>query len=243
MFAQPPPPPRPTSLATTDWNAQFMMLFGGLWAGTCLLMAVLFTLPDRPFWDDWALDQRGVRVEAEAVDVQSTHSSVNDEDVFDIVLRFKDRHGKSHTATLGTTNAARIQSARAHGKFTIEYDPRDPSCARFMGEHVAMMGGASLILCITAAPAIPLFLVGLVRGLRTRRLYRRGIAAEARVTEVVATASEENEKPVMEMRYVLETPTGSARGSWKTVEPAEVGATIWVVYDPRNPDRNTPSIS
>jgi hypothetical protein len=241
VFARPPPPPRPTSIAAAGWNAHFLLLFGGLWSGVSLLVAVILTLSDRPVWDDWILDDRGLHADAQVIEVRPTHSSVNEEDVFEIVVRFQGARGKAHQASLYTHSAKTLEAAKRRDRMRVDYDPRDPSRARLTGGRAAEAGATAMVPGGLGVLGLPLFLVGLVKALRARRLYRRGIEVEARVTEIVATRSEENDRTVMEMRYAFSTPAGPAAGAWKTVEPAEAGTAIWVVYDPENPARNTPS--
>src|SRR5262249_47567118 len=147
------------------------------------------------------LDRRGQRTQAEGVEARSTSSSVNEEDVFDLVVRFKDRKGRVRTAIVETTNHGAIETARAKGKLAIEYDPEDPSRARLQGESASGMGLMILLPAGFTAVGLPLFALGLARSLRARRVYRDGREAEAEVVEVVETSSSENDATVMEMRY------------------------------------------
>ncbi len=226
-----------------SWNARFLLMFGGGWAGVGLLGTIVLLLTSRPPWDDWILDRRGVRAEAEAIEVRTTMTSVNDEDLFDLVLRFRDGAGRAHTAVLGTIDEGRITAARQHRTLIIEYDPEDPSRARLQGETASLHGSMLLLPAGFAITGAPLFLLGMVGLVRARRLYRRGQAAQAVVTMVAETHSSENDERVKEMRYTFQTARGPALGTWKTASPLPVGATLWVVHDPSAPENNVPSQS
>ncbi len=244
MFGPPPPPPRPAPFGVASWNVRFALLFSGGWAGIAILVFVSFSFVSRPFWVDWALDERGVRVDAVAIDVRNTRTSINDEDLFNLVLRFRDKREREHTVIVGTTNSDKIEIARAHGQISIEYDPEDPERARLTGESASALGlVGTLLLAVFAITGLPGFLVALARLLRARRIYRHGTAAQATVVRVVDTQSSENDETVREMHYAFNTPIGPASGAWKTVEPLPPGGTLWVVYDPRSPNDNVPSQS
>ena len=244
MFGPPPPPPRPAPFGVASWNVRFALLFSGGWAGTAILVFVSLSFISRPFWVDWALDERGVRVDAVAIDVRSTRTSINDEDLFNLVLRFRDEREREHTVVVGTTNSDKIEIARAHGQISIEYDPEDPASARLTGERASALGlVGTLLLAVFAITGAPGFVVALRQLMRARRIYRHGTATQATVMRVVDTSSSQNDETVREMHYSFDTPLGPASGTWKTVEPLPQGGTLWVVYDPRSPNDNVPSLS
>ncbi|NUP08707.1 MAG: DUF3592 domain-containing protein [Polyangiaceae bacterium] len=217
------------------------MIFGGAFTFLPLLMLAMMLAILRPPWEDWALDERGVRTDARSVEVRETSTEVNDESLYEIVVAFEDARGLKHKATVTTTNDEVIARAREKATLTIEYDREKPSRARLPGEASTSIGGMIFLPLGFVAFGLPLFLFGLVSALRAQRLYRRGHCALARVYEVVPTASSVNDEPVMRMLYAFSTADGEAKGGWKTVEPLAIGETLWVVYDPNQPSRNMPS--
>lgn len=244
MFGPPPPAPRFAPLGVATWNVRFSLSFFGGWAGIGFLVLVIFSVISRPIWDDWRLDRRGVRVDAQAVEVRTTSTSINDEDLMNLVLRFRDRREREHTAIIGTTNSAKIDIARAHGTLSIEYDPEDPSCARLEGESANALGLVGTLIPLGfVLTGAPFFLLALVRLQRARRIYRDGEAIQATVVQIVDTPSSENDETVKEMRYSFQTSRGPANGTWKMVNPPPAGAQVWIVYDPASPDNNVPSQS
>ncbi|MCB9584986.1 MAG: hypothetical protein H6718_06285 [Polyangiaceae bacterium] len=82
---------------------------------------------------------------------------------------------------------------------------------------------------------------GFLIALGRRRVYRHGTAAQARVQEVTASASSQNDQRVMIAHYSFQTPRGVFRGEWKTVNPPGVGEVIWVIYNPKNPKASLPA--
>lgn len=243
MPTPPPPAPRPVPLGAMDWNASFLLLFGGIWAVVGLVLCTAFTVIGGPVWNDWILDRRGVRAEATALEVRPTSTRVNRRLVYEIRFRFDDGDGKAWTARTSTTSTALVGAAQAGKSFEIQYDPESPDRTRAVGESASVMGMAVLVPLGAGFVGLGLVAVGLLSALRTRRIYREGEAVQARVTEVVATSSRQNRRPVMRMSYVFQTPAGPVEGRWKTAHPSAQGATLWVLFDPADPSRNVPVVN
>lgn len=243
MLTPPPPAPRPVPIAALGWNAGFLLLFGGIWAAVGLLVAGLFTALGGPVWNDWILDDRGVLAQAEALGARPTRTRVNRRTLYELRYRFSDGSGKTWTATSDTTSPSLIGAAEARSPLAIEYDPESPKRTRLRGESASVMGAAVFLPLGAGLVGTLLVAIGLVGALRVRGLYRRGQAAQARVTAVEATASRQNRRAVMRMRYCFQTPEGTVEGSWKTAHPQPAGATIWVLFDPASPARNLPAVT
>jgi len=229
----PPPAPRPVPAGAVRWNDRFMLLFGGIWGFVGTVMTVVFTLAGGPVWDDWILDSRGVPADALPFEVHATNSRVNGRYVHEIQFRFTDGAGQPHTGHAGTTDARLIASARKATPMAVEYDPRDPERVRLAGGSASFFGKLGLMPLGFAAVGGALFLRGLLGARRTRATYRDGTAVTARVVALELTSSRQNRQRVMRMVYEL-------TGAWKTTRPAAQGATIWVIYDPEQPDRSVP---
>jgi hypothetical protein len=223
------------------WNDRFMLLFGGIWGLVGTVIAVVFTLAGGPVWDDWILDRRGVPADAQPFDVHATNSRVNHRTVQEIQFRFTDRAGQAHTGHTGTTDPRLIASARKATPMTVQYDPQDPARVRLAGGSASFFGMLVLLPLAFAAVGGGLFLRSLLGARRMRAMYRDGTAVTARVVALEATGSRQNYQRVMRMVYEFTGPAGGAiTGEWKTLRPAAQGATIWVIYDPGEPDRNMP---
>jgi hypothetical protein len=238
---RPPPAPRPVPSGARGWGASFLILFGGIWAFVGLVMTMVFTLAGGPVWNDWILDSRCVRTDARPVDVQATSSRRNRSTVYQIDFRFVDLAGQDRTGSVGTTDAALIAAARKGSHIAVEYDPEDPTRSRLVGGSASFFGALVIMPMLFFVIGGALLVAGLAIGRRRRTTYRDGEVAEARVVAVEATASSSNRRRLMLMRYELHAPSGTVVGEWKMLVPPEVGATIWVIYDPAQPERNLPA--
>ncbi len=237
----PPPAPRPVTLSAMRWNAMFMQLFGGIWALVGILITVVFTVAGGPVWNDWILDSRGVRATATPTSVEATSSRVNKRVVYAIHFSFVDRSGKRWPSESGTTDSQVIQRARAGTPIPVEYDPQDPERARLEGTDASFFGAMVLLPLAFGLAGSVLFVLGFVSTVKTMRIYKHGQPAQARVIAVEATASSQNRRRVMSMKYEFDGPGGRVLGGWKTVSPARVGSTIWVLFDPSAPEKNLPA--
>jgi hypothetical protein len=217
-----------------------MLLFGGIWGLVGVVLTVVFTVVGGPFWNDRILDDRGVRTDAHPFEVHPTNTRINRRTVQEIQLRFTDRAGQEHVGHVGSTSPSVIASARKGEPIAIDYDPQDPELIRVAGGSASVFGMLVLMPLGFAAVGAVLFVIGLLGARRTRALYRDGTAAEAHVVAVEATGSRQNRAPVMRMVYEL-TGMPGVRGSWKTTRPALQGRTIWVIYDPGQPELSIPA--
>lgn len=237
----PPPAPRPAPPGAATWNDRFMMLFGGIWGFVGIVITVVFTAAGGPVWNDWILNDRGVRADARPFDVHATQNRVNRRYVYEIDFRFTDPGGAEHTGHAGTTDPVLIASARKGTKMAVEYDPRSPDRVRLAGGSASFFGLFALLPLSFAVVGGALFLRGLLAARRARAIYRDGTAVKARVVAIEATSSSQNRVRVMRMVYEFTGPTGTVTGTWKSVRLPAQGATIWVLYNPGQPERSVPA--
>ncbi len=218
-----------------------MMIFGAGFGGIPLLVFVGFALTMVMPHEDWILDYRGESTIAQPTAAHVTNTSVNDQDVYDIDVSYTDKRGRPQRASVSTLNPSVVAAGNAKTPLKIEYDPEQPTRARVVGESASAIGMMAFMPLGFAFIGIPMLLVGLVSTLRRRSLYRRGTPAQARVQQVVASASSQNNQRVMIARYSYQSPRGVAHGELKSVSPPKVGSVIWVLFDPQKPSRSIPA--
>jgi hypothetical protein len=238
---RPPPAPRAVPGGARGFTASFMMLFGGIWGGVGLLLFVVFTAVGGPIWNDWILDSRGARADAQPYDVHATSSRKNRARVYEIDFRFTDAGGKVWSGSAGTTDGAVIAAAQKGTHVAVEYDPQDPTRTRLAGGSASFFGPLVIMPLLFFLAGSVVFVLGFVRSRGPIATYRDGDVTEGRVTSVEPTGARVNRRPVMRMRYEFQAPTGTALGEWKSADPAPVGAAIWVIYDPARPEVNLPA--
>ncbi len=236
MASCPPAAPRRVPFTALSWGARFFLLFGGIWLLVGFVLVVVFTLVGGPIWDDWAIDERGVRTEAQPLGVQSTHSTRNYQPVFAICYRFVDGAGKEHEATSKTANPQLIARARNQEPIHVEYDPLSPTRrVRLAGETASFFGKLILMPMGFALVGLVCMLPGYWIARRDRRVYRHGEAVQAEVTAVSSTATREHRRPLFRVEYSFEGSAGPVTGQQRTANPPEVGDKIWIIYDPDPP--------
>lgn len=222
-------------------HAFFMMLFGGIWSVAGGILSGILLLASAPPWDDWILDSRSVRVSAQPARVEATGTRVNKRRLYEVHLRFKDKRGREQRGTATTNDDALLTAAHAGRPIPIEYDPESPDRLRFAGQSASFFGVFALVPVFFTLVAAGLLARGLLSTRRTRRLYREGDLAEGRVTDITLTMVSRNRRRVKLMHYVFTSPTGPVDGSWKTLSPAPVGSSLWVIYDRERPGENLPA--
>jgi hypothetical protein len=244
VFAEPPPPPRRAPLLFGSFGARFaviffgMLLVGGLVTGASLAGCG---------YDDWLLDQRGRPAQGTAVDLRKTLVARSrtahgpSYPVFDILVEFVDQGGRRRRAWVSTDDDYVIATARAHGRIEIDYDPDEPSRAR-CERSAAIFEWSVLPLGVAAIALLPVA-VGLLRSRRSRRIYRDGVAAPAIVEDVRSTSSSDIGGRVMRVAYAFAVGGQRFEGVWRMARAPAQGARVWIVYDPRDPRRNVPSVS
>lgn len=246
MPPAPPPPPRPLRPGIIDWNSQFALIWGAGYGGMPLIILVVMMATMGPPWDDWILDQRAKTALATPQSVESTHTSVNDKDEMRIKVRFTDNRGKAHIVGVNTTADAEIAKAHKREPLTIDYDPEDTTRVRLHGHKASLLSGEAafavpMLVFVFILPGMSAFVIGVIRLLRRRSLYRRGQVALAQVVEHTESSSSENYQQLLIAHYELETPRGRFRGEIKALNPPPVGYRLWVIFDPSNPSNNLPA--
>jgi hypothetical protein len=232
----PPPAPRRFRLSALDSSTVFLLLFGGIWAFVGLMISTVFTVGGGPFWDDLALDQRGVAAVAIPAAVSPTGSRVNRRPVFRIEYGFTDASGALRRGSCRTTDYELIQRAAQMQPLDIEYDPTRPALSRVRGQKASFFGLFVLFpLAFFVVGAIVL-LAGARRWRRVRALYVRGQAALATVTAVRATSIRVNNRRVARVEYAFDTPIGRATGYTTSRNPPPVGSQLWILHDPQDPN-------
>lgn len=218
-----------------------MLMFGSMFGGIPMIVFAVMALTMPMPWEDWILDYRGEKAVATALASRGTSTSVNDATVYDVDVSYNDRQNRPHRATLSTLNPTAIRAAANKTPLSIEYDPENHARVRVLGDSVSAIGFMVFLPLSFGLIGGPLALMGLLIALGRRRLYRNGTPAQARVQEVTASASSQNNQRVMIAHYSFQTPSGVFRGEWKTVTPPGVGEVIWVIYHPKNPKLSLPA--
>ncbi|MCA9665335.1 MAG: hypothetical protein KC503_07095 [Myxococcales bacterium] len=240
---RPPDAPRAVPSKAVAWMVRFFLIFVVPWFGIAVTCTTVFTLVGGPIWDDWILDARGVKTTARAYRVELTSMRHNRRTYRRIHARFKDPSGKQHHVSYITLKQREISAGKNHGVFAVEYDPQNPSRNRVRGNTASLFGKWVLLpLGVALALAIPLFLLLRARS-RQRRTYRNGEPVLGRVERVKRTSGRQNNRPVMRVHYVFESPAGDTiNGTVETLEPPPVGTPLWVLFDRDNPRRNVAAL-
>ncbi len=237
----PAPAPRPVPSGAIGWNAGFMLMFGSMFGGIPMIIFFVFMLTMPMPWEDWILDYRGEKSVAQALSARATNTSVNESTLYDVDVQYSDKQNRPHRATLSTLNYAVIKAPVTKAPLNIEYDPEDFARVRLQGDSISAIGFMAFMPLGFGCIGMPLVLIGLATALGRRKVYKHGTPAQARIQEVTASASSQNDQRVMIAHYSFQTPRGIFRGQWKTVTPPGVGEVIWVLYDPKNPKRSLPA--
>jgi hypothetical protein len=240
--ANPPPPaPRPFRTGALEASTVFLLLFGGIWGLVGTVLTVVFSLVGGPLWDDVILDRRAVVAEAVPTVVEPTRTQVNGGLVYRIGYTFTDGAGNPRTGSAGTTRIDLIADARGHAPLAIEYDPQAPARSRLRGGRASVIGLLILLRLGFAVVGGLLFVLGCRRALRLRAIYVQGLAAQATVTGIAASALRVNGRRVMRVDYVFDSVGGRTPGRTTLRAPPPIGAPLWVLYDQTDPRRNVPA--
>jgi hypothetical protein len=234
----PPPPPRRFHLTAVDASSVFQLMFGGIWAFVGLLISVVVTAAGGPFWDDFALDRRGVAAVATPAGVGPTSWHVNGRTVFHIDYDFVDASGATRAGSSGTTDLRLIARAEQRQPLEIEYDPARPALSRIRGQKASFFGLFVLFPFAFFVVGAAILTSGARRVLRLRAIYVRGQAALATVTGVSPTSMRVNMRRLMRVEYAFETPIGRVTGNTTSREPPPVGSPLWILHDPEDPKHN-----
>ncbi len=184
-------------------------------------------------YDNVVLDEHGVQATGNAENVVTYHQGKSRFHRVDV--RFRDRAGKAHIAKLRTQDRSLIARGEAKGRFELLYDPDDPTRYRFV-EDVGLPWAIGLTPLLIALGGLVAMAIGLFRFPRRYALVARGHAAQGIVARVDCISASKTKVVV----YQFNAPQGALYGQWTTQKPPQVGASIWVLFDPRAPERNVP---
>ncbi len=226
---EPSPPPREGLPLAGSFTSSFGLLFGGIWAAAGTLVFLGATLTGAPFWDDWILDRRAVTVTAVPVRSHALATRVNRVTVHEVTYRYRDARGAPHEGVV------RVPGGRREA-FEVEYDPTSPTRARVKGERASVFGLGVLLPLAFALVGGWITLRGLRARRRERALYRNGTATAAKVHSVEATGARLNGRDAYRVHFIFHTPDGAVRTSCTTLSPPEPKETVWVIYDPTEPE-------
>lgn len=233
-----PPPPRPFRLGAIDASTLFLLLFGALWTLAGSVLAVFLALTGGPVLGDFTLDRRGVATQAIPVSVEPTSMHVSGRPVHRITYSFSDRAGVLHLASVASSDAGLVERARRHVPLGIEYDPTEPTLTRPKGASASPFGLLVLLPLAFVLVGGAILMIAVHRALGVREIYVHGQAVPATVTAVAPSNLRVSHRRVMRVEYVFETPRMRVTGQATTVHPPAVGAKIWVIHLPAEPEKN-----
>jgi hypothetical protein len=235
----PPPSPRAFRFAAVDVATKFLLLFGGIWGMVGIAVTIIFSVAGGPVWNDIVLDRRGRPAQASPTAVERTSAHVNGRAIYRIAYTFTDGTGAPQASDAGTTDGYRIARATRRQPLAIDYDPAKPSRSRLAGESASLFGWFVLLPLGFAVVGAAIAMLGLRRMLRARQTYVHGQPVRAQVTAVSATLMRVNRRRVMRIDYAFDAITGRVSGRTTTSLAAPpVGASLWVLHDPAQPERN-----
>jgi hypothetical protein len=182
---------------------------------------------------DEALDARGELVMATPVSYRlSSTSQGGAVKRYDITFTFTDERGNERTTTIESNHRSQVEAVESETPLEIEYDPENPSHARWPGTKLNPAGNIGYWL--TGALAVLGLLLG-AAGLRRagveRRVYRDGEARAGRIDRVESYI--ENRRTVYRVEYSYAAEGTRVQATWKArnvVEPEQ--GPIWVIVDP-----------
>ena len=115
-------------------KARFISLAGLSWIVVGAIGTVMLHFLLGSPLDDAALDERGRRVAAHPVRYElGTSSQMGAVQRYRVDLQFTDESGRELHTTLETDHQDQFEAAKAGTPIEIEYDPEDPSRARWAG--------------------------------------------------------------------------------------------------------------
>ena len=234
----PLPPPRPVPWRALGVDLPIALFGGGVFVVTTILVLAMAFM-QTPFWYDWSLDAEGVRTSATPYGVERTgvgtkrHGSI-----YAIHTQYVDGNGRARQGTFRTYKKPLIDAARRRIPIAIEYLPSDPAVFRPVGEDASAVGYAIFIPATLAFGAACVGLAGLAAALRSRALYRHGIAVQAHVVSLSRGLGSKHGRPVMRVHYGFADHQRIVESSYCTVDPPGVGSPIWIVCAPANPARH-----
>ena len=194
-----------------------------------------------PASHDEALDARGKVVLAKPISYRLASTSQGGAvKRYNVRLAFTDADGNPQTTTIETNHQSQREAAEAKTPLEIEYDPQDPSRARWPGTKLNPLGNSLYWLGAgVAAMGLAFAVLGWFLGMADRRLYRTGAARLGRIDRVEPIV--ENNRTIYRIDYSYDAEGGRVQSTWvarKTGQP-EVGP-IWVIVRDSDPYKSIP---
>ncbi len=122
-----------------------------------------------PPWDDWILNQRAEVVQATPYKIESTSSSINEQPVMRIRVRFEDGSGTKREAAIETVDGSLLSLAGRSEPMPLEYDPENPSRVRFQGHYASALNETGIVwmipifMLVFVIPGLGAFFFGVFR--------------------------------------------------------------------------------
>jgi len=235
----PPPPPRAYRSAAGEQSTFFFLLFGLIQAGVGGIVFTVFSVSGGPFWYDLVLSSRGAPATAMATRLEPNSSRVNSRRVYEVYFTFTTRRGERAEGSAQSVDSDLLERARKHEPLAIEYDPKDPSIARFTGHSASPFGLFILMPLALMVVGLAVFAIGFRRRARTRHIYINGEGALAKVERVEKTNMRINNRTVQRVVYSFDTGVGRITGtSTAFKDPPPAGSELWVLYLASDPQQN-----
>lgn len=207
-----------------------MIVLGCLSAIIGALVTVGFTTRGRPVWDDWILDERGRRADATVVGRDSMRMRSERQWVYEVRWRALDPAG-------ATVEGTALHVGDVSDAIAVEYDPQDPTRSRFVGAPASHFGAYVFIPFALSLLGSLSFVAGIRRVGRRKALYRDGTVAAARVVRVQRTLAQDKWERILRLTVRFPTAQGERAATCYTTDSIDVGAEVWVIYDPERPTR------
>ena len=147
------PPSARTKSRPVRRDNTFLLAWGSGYGGIPLVILVILTFAMGPPWDDWLLNQRAEVTRATPYKIEATSSSINDQAVMRVRVRFEDGNRKEHEAAIETVDGSLLSLAARSEPMPVEYDPENPSRVRFQGHYASALNETGMVFMI------PLFLL------------------------------------------------------------------------------------
>jgi len=213
-------------------------------AGTLSTSFLFGTLPA-----EIALALSAVPTTGRVVDVRETDTVVNSRYVHEISFEYV-VDGKVYVAAVDVTHPALIEELSSKGQeIPVEYAEFYPRFARIRGVPLSVMGWPRLFFLITPVLGVSLLFVAWRSNRREIRAFRVGIPTVGRIVErTVDTSVREGNRSPRVVRWEFTVGGTEYRGElsnmdWVTLDEALPGPWVIVLYDPKDPRRNTAYIS
>ncbi len=235
----PPGTPRRVAFGAYVGAAGLVLtLVGSIFAVIGWGLTAVFIFVGGPFWEDFALDAKGVAAVAVVDEVRETSTSVNRSRVHDIRAHYPDAEGIPHSATIRTADWQVVGAAREGRPIPIHYLPGSPQIVRADGTKRSIFGLFALFPLLFAILGTALLAGGLRGILKRRRLYIWGTSTTGRVVSVSDSNVTVNGRRLLKIAYSFPGPMGPVEGSMLNATAPKEGSDVTVLFDPNDASHN-----